>query len=82
MRPSFLAHITNGITLCIAIIMLLSYLIYKNVDLQLLSVVLLLSIAIGIHGVSHMYEEVYFGWNPMIGHWKVEDQPTCTCFKQ
>ena len=65
MRPSFLAHVTNGITLTVAILMLISYLLYKNVDLQLLSVVLLLSIAIGIHGISHVYEEIYYGWNPL-----------------
>jgi len=64
-KPSFLSHILNGI-----IILLVIYLIYKEYDtikqsstMQILLLLILLSIAIGIHGLSHLGLEIFYKFN-------------------
>jgi len=66
-KPSFLSHILNGI-----IILLVIYLIYKEYDtikqsstMQILLLLILLSIAIGIHGLSHLGLEIFYKFNPL-----------------
>jgi hypothetical protein len=67
LTPSFYSHISNGVLLFIAFILL-----YKNYSkiihlepYQLISVILLLSMSIGIHGLSHLGLEKNYGYNPM-----------------
>ena len=38
-------------------------------------VLLLISIGLGIHSISHYYEEIYFDFNPFAGKWKIRDSP-------
>jgi len=65
--PSFYAHIMNGLLLLISIIIL-----YKNYTkikvlepYKLLILALVFSIAIGIHGLSHLGLENNYHYNPM-----------------
>jgi hypothetical protein len=67
MLPSFYAHIINGLLLLVAVV-----LIYKNYSsikrlepYKLLLLTLVLSIGIGIHGLSHLGLEKIYNFNPM-----------------
>lgn len=72
MRPSFLAHVLNGITLFVALI--LFGMNYNQFDTHaIIKILLLMSIAIGIHGILHHCEEIYYGFNPLIGKWTIRD---------
>ena len=31
------------------------------------------SIALGIHGIQHSIEEIYYDFNPLVNKWKVRD---------
>jgi len=68
LMPSFYAHIFNGLLLLIAFIVL-----YKNYSklsyldpYRKLILILLFSIGIGIHGLSHLGLENNYNYNPMI----------------
>ena len=62
-EPSILAHILNGLTLLIAIV--LFALNYPKMDAtKIVCAMLLLSIAFGIHGLSHLGLETVYGYNP------------------
>lgn len=62
--PSILAHIVNGIVLLIAIVLFFRY--YTKMDNnKIVCTTLLLSIAIGIHGLSHLGLEMHYGYNPL-----------------
>lgn len=67
-NPSFYAHVLNGIMLFIAMILL--YINYSKIvqPYQLVCVTLLLSIAIGIHGLSHLGQEKEYGYNPLAAY--------------
>jgi hypothetical protein len=66
--PSFYAHVINGILLLAAFIILLqNYSSFKNLDkYRLIIIVLLFSIAAGVHGLSHLGMEKIYGYNPLI----------------
>ena len=73
MRPSFLAHILNGLLLAMGIILFLTN--YKNISSDnIVGLILLLSIAIGVHGIMHHYEEIHYGFNPLENQWKIRDK--------
>jgi hypothetical protein len=66
-KPSFYSHIFNGILLFIVIILL-----YKNyskiIELgpyNLISLMLLLSIGVGIHSLTHLGLEKEYNYNPL-----------------
>ena len=65
--PSFYAHVINGILLVVALILLCqNYRSIINVDkYKLIQLVLLFSIATGIHGLSHLGLEKNYGYNPL-----------------
>ena len=65
--PSLYAHIINGILLLVAFILLLkNYNSIKNIDkYKLIVLVLLFSIASGVHGLSHLGLEKGYGYNPL-----------------
>jgi hypothetical protein len=67
LNPSFYAHIINGLFLLFAFILL-----YKNYSkiihlkpYKLIILTLLLSLTIGIHGLSHLGLEKVYDYNPM-----------------
>ena len=64
--PSFYAHVLNGIFLFGALILIYLYwakLIHLNVY-QIIMIFLILSIAVGVHGLSHLGLEAVYGYNP------------------
>jgi hypothetical protein len=67
--PSFYAHVVNGILLFIAlIIMVLNYSRLTRLEAypgRTAYLILLLSIAVGVHGISHLGLEYVYGFNPM-----------------
>jgi hypothetical protein len=67
--PSFYAHVLNGILLFIAlIIMVLNYSRLTRLEAypgRTAYLILLLSIAVGVHGISHLGLEYVYGFNPM-----------------
>ena len=67
LSPSFYAHVINGLLLFIAFILL-----YRNYSkiihlepYKLIILTLLLSLTIGIHGLSHLGLEKVYHYNPM-----------------
>ncbi len=67
MSPSFYAHIINGLFLFIAIIFIfIRYNQLSSLDsYRLVIMLLLLSISVGIHGLSHLGLEKIYGYNPL-----------------
>ena len=65
--PSFYAHIINGLLLLVAFIILLqNYNSFKSMDkYRVITLVLLFSIAVGVHGISHLGLEKIYGYNPL-----------------
>ena len=79
MRPSFIAQGMGGLFCFVAFMILFSGLCKGSINLnktQLVGILLLLSIAISIHGLQHMAEEIYYDYNPLVGKWNVNDEPT------
>ena len=71
MRPSFLANVFSGILILISLILLLKYKFddtYKNII-----ILLAFASALGIHGIQHAIEEIYYDFNPLVNKWKVQD---------
>ena len=68
LAPSFYAHIINGILLLIGLILLFKN--YSNIiklePYKILFLVLLLSIAVGIHGILHLGLEKNYNFNSLI----------------
>jgi hypothetical protein len=67
LTPSFYAHIINGLLLLFA-----SVILYKNYNkisniepYKLLLITLLFSLAIGVHGLSHLGLEKNYNYNPL-----------------
>ena len=66
--PSFYAHILNSILLVFAVVVL-----YKNYSklsrlepYKLLILILLFTIVISVHGISHLGLERVYGFNPIL----------------
>lgn len=66
-KPSFYAHGLNGLLIFISVIILiLNFTIIKNLDIyKRITILLLVSIAIGIHGISHLGLEYVYNFNPL-----------------
>jgi hypothetical protein len=69
LAPSFYAHIINGVLLLTAVVVILIN--YKKITRydgypgSTVILILLLSIAIGIHGISHLGLESVYSYNPL-----------------
>lgn len=63
-QPSFYAHILNGILIFVVILMILFNIsIIQRLDIyKLLILLLLTTVAIGLHGLSHMGLEIFYGY--------------------
>lgn len=74
MRPSFLGLIASGFIILISlIVIIINY--TKITSIESIYILLLLCIAISAHSLLHSNEEIYFGFNPLIGNWKIKDIP-------
>jgi tetrahydromethanopterin S-methyltransferase subunit E len=67
-KPSFFAHIIGGLLLLFAFIILcINYLKIINLDpYKIIILILIFSISIGIHGLSHLGLEKNYNYNPII----------------
>lgn len=66
--PSFYAHIINGLLMLAAFVLL-----YKNYSkisnlepYKLILLTMILSICVGVHGLSHLGLETIYNYNPLI----------------
>ena len=68
MTPSLLAHVLNGGLLFVAIVFILMHYnkLIKLSEFNLIILILALSIAAGIHGLSHIGLEYVYGYNPLM----------------
>ncbi len=66
LAPSFFTHIISGVMLLVAAIILYkNYYVIKNIDkYKLIMIILIFSIAIGIHSLSHLGMEIVYGYYP------------------
>ena len=64
-HPSFLSHVINGLLLFVAFIFGTLY--FKNIQgaYNKLVLILLFSMAVGIHGISHLGLEKEYNYNPI-----------------
>jgi hypothetical protein len=65
--PSVLSHMLNGGLLIVALVLaVLNYRVIRRLPvLQMITLVLILSIAVGVHGLSHAGLESAYGYNPL-----------------
>lgn len=65
--PSVMAHTLNGGLLLVAgILAVINYRVIVRLPvLQMITLVLILSIAVGVHGLSHSRLESAYGYNPL-----------------
>lgn len=65
--PSVLAHFLNGFFIFLSIILLFIHFfkIKKMEPYKTIVLVLLFSLAIGVHSLSHLGLEIYYGYNPL-----------------
>lgn len=65
--PSFYAHIINGLFLLISFSLLYKYYsqIKKLDPYKMIIIVLIFSIGVGVHGLSHLGLENIYGYNPL-----------------
>jgi hypothetical protein len=65
--PSVMSHILNGGLLMVALILAaMNYRVISRLPaLQMITLVLVLSIAVGVHGLSHAGLESAYGYNPL-----------------
>ena len=61
--PSVYAHILNGLLLFAGVVYL--FVSRSRDSYQILVLILLFSMAVGIHGISHMGLEYLYGYNPL-----------------
>ena len=76
MRPSFIISAISGTIIFIALILfIINFNTLKSDNKGFINTMLLLGIALAIHGISHYYEEIYFNFNPLTGKWNPKDEP-------
>ena len=67
MQPSILSHILSGAFLFASMIVLVMY--YSRISsvspYRMLLILLVISVAIGVHGTSHLGLEKAYGYNPL-----------------
>ena len=65
--PSVMTHTLNGGLLLLGVLLIaLNFSFIRRLPaLQLITLVLLLSIAVGVHGLSHVGVEKAYGYNPI-----------------
>ena len=65
--PSIMSHMLNGGLLLLGgLLIALNFSFIRRLPtLQLITLVLILSIAVGVHGLSHIGVESAYGYNPL-----------------
>ena len=78
MRPSVIAGALSGTLAFIGLVVLVYLLASRKMAWDsppFVMGILLLSIAFGVHGLSHFGEELHYGFNPLTGNWQIPDNP-------
>ncbi len=67
LAPSFYSHVLNGILILIIIIMIIqNYSTFNKLEIyKKVKLLILFSILIGIHSLSHLGLESVYQWNPL-----------------
>jgi len=65
--PSVMAHTLNSGLLIVALVLAaINYRVIRRLPLlQMITLILILSIAVGVHGLSHSGLESAYGYNPL-----------------
>jgi tetrahydromethanopterin S-methyltransferase subunit E len=65
--PSFSAHVINAILMVAAVVVAyINFSVLKKLEpYKLIMIFLVFSIAVGIHGISHLGLEKVYGFNPL-----------------
>ena len=65
--PSFYAHVLNGILLAVAMVLLYRHasILTRMGPLSMIGLVLLLSVSVGVHGLSHLGLERVYDYSPL-----------------
>ena len=68
LSPSFYAHLINGLLLLVAVVILYNNYskIFRLEPYKLLILILLFSLVIGVHGLSHLGLEYIYEFNPIL----------------
>jgi hypothetical protein len=69
MKPSNLALIISGTIIFFVFLLLISEMMNQNknlIGLNLIILLLILSVAIGVHGILHFMAEVTYKYNPVM----------------
>ena len=65
-KVSYLAHIISGLLILIALVIIFNNRQSEELKgIKLANLILFLSTAIGIHGISHILAEKFFDFNPL-----------------
>jgi len=65
-KPSLIGHVISGFILFIAMIIL--YINRQNLKgVELANVLIMLSVALTLHSMFHLFAEAYFNFNPLEG---------------
>ena len=70
MYPSFFALGFSGIVLAIALVLFAMNVDKMNIG-KIVEIVVLISVAIGIHGILHFLYETRYQFNPLEGKWSL-----------
>jgi len=67
MTPSIYSHAVSGVLIFIIFInIILNFILLRNMDIyKRMTILLLLSISLGIHGLSHLGLEQVYNYNPL-----------------
>ena len=66
MTPSFITQLFSGLILLFALYYLyVNFDEYKSDNYKILIILLGFSIAVSLHGIQHLYQEVYYHYNPL-----------------
>ena len=67
MTPSIYGHVISGLLIFIICInIFLNFTLLRNIDIyKRMTILLLLSISLGIHGISHLGLEIVYNYNPL-----------------
>jgi len=65
MRPSFLSSIISGLLILVGIILTI---VNSNnlTKYETIMILFAMAISLGIHGMQHAYEEIYYDYNPFV----------------
>jgi hypothetical protein len=72
MRASVLISTLSGIIILYVFVVFLSLQVNSAEKLKIL---LLLSIALGIHAIQHSTDELFYDFNPFVGKFELRDDP-------